>query len=193
MNIFELQRVDKRLETIGHGLRRVWVDDEDRTHFVVSWCLTVTILAHCFSAGYYDIGDFAGCPAVNFVILARDKIWKRGVISRAAARVAPCDVRDDFGDINQRCLRGNCKPVVDNEWMIDMTECFGETLHRIEGLVRNLKKTSGVGRNRQCTELSSRQLVSSSNQFAKPRPSSSAHSPMCRNLVWAVRHCFGPP
>lgn len=36
MDIFELQRVDQRLEAVGHRHCRVRIDDENRAHLVVS-------------------------------------------------------------------------------------------------------------------------------------------------------------
>jgi hypothetical protein len=45
IDISELECVDQRLEPIGHGPCRVWVDDEDRVHLAVS-AVTVTVLAH---------------------------------------------------------------------------------------------------------------------------------------------------
>jgi hypothetical protein len=46
IDIFELKRIDQRLQTISHGLRRIWIDDEYGTHFGVSGVEAVTILAH---------------------------------------------------------------------------------------------------------------------------------------------------
>lgn len=46
MNVFELQSVDERLQAIGHGLGRVWVDDEDRAHFAVSGIVPSTVFTH---------------------------------------------------------------------------------------------------------------------------------------------------
>lgn len=46
IDIFELQRVDQRLEPVGHRHRRVWVDDENGAHFAVSRVATVTVFAH---------------------------------------------------------------------------------------------------------------------------------------------------
>jgi|TARA_R110002003_G_scaffold125_4_gene11414 hypothetical protein len=46
IDIFELKRIDQRLQTISHGLGRIGIDDEYGTHFGVSGVEAVTILAH---------------------------------------------------------------------------------------------------------------------------------------------------
>jgi hypothetical protein len=46
IDIFELESVDKRLQAISHGLRRVGIDDEYRTHLAVSGVAAVTVFAH---------------------------------------------------------------------------------------------------------------------------------------------------
>lgn len=55
IDIFELQRVNKWLETTRHLLRGVWIDDKDRPHLVVSGILAVAIFTHglCFSVTSY--------------------------------------------------------------------------------------------------------------------------------------------
>jgi hypothetical protein len=45
-DIFELERVYEWLQAVGHGLRRVWVDDEYGAHFAVSGITAGAIFAH---------------------------------------------------------------------------------------------------------------------------------------------------
>jgi hypothetical protein len=45
IDIFELKRVDQRLQAVGHGLRRVGVDYEYGAHVAISG-IPVTIFAH---------------------------------------------------------------------------------------------------------------------------------------------------
>jgi hypothetical protein len=46
IDIFELKRIDKWLQAVGHGLSRIRIDDEYGAHFVVSGIVTVTVFAH---------------------------------------------------------------------------------------------------------------------------------------------------
>jgi hypothetical protein len=46
IDIFELQCIDKWLQAISHGLRRVGIDDEYGAHLAVSEVAAVTVLAH---------------------------------------------------------------------------------------------------------------------------------------------------
>jgi len=60
IDICELQRVDQRLEAVGHRHGRVWVDDENGAHFAaLSRVAALTIFTHetrcelCCSSGHY--------------------------------------------------------------------------------------------------------------------------------------------
>lgn len=77
IDIFELQRVNKWLETTRHLLRGVWIDDKDRPHLVVSGILAVAIFTHglCFSVTVFchELSWPAlNYPAGGFHVVARD-------------------------------------------------------------------------------------------------------------------------
>ena len=65
IDILKLQRIDKRLEAIGHLPRRVWVDNKNGPHLAIPGAVSVAIFAHGVCSELGATLARAICPAVK--------------------------------------------------------------------------------------------------------------------------------
>lgn len=64
IDVFELECINQWLQTIGHLLRRVGVDDEYGAHCVVVAAMPVAMFAHRV---VLETGASSSCPTVDIV------------------------------------------------------------------------------------------------------------------------------